>query len=423
MCKTRPGLLLVFLLGLAVTQGVTTHAQSFGGAFQRKKIVLVRKLPPTGHIDGSSISVKVTGAAPDVTSNLQTAIENLLISNDSRLRTVQDKETPDAVITCRITTYSEPPPARVTDANLTLGKKGGPLQNEAMNEVTGLLTTTFQAQDLRGRKSIAADTVTSKFDREYPVPVAATTGKTSMTSILGAHIPKLPMAGAAPGAAAEDKQPTPEELRDRLIHDNALQIASRLVNTSESVDVFLATGPGLDDANKLMDQKLWTRALEQLETMTPFPQPEQDAYRLYDLGVVNEALGYQSEDVTKARKYLQEASIDYGKAIDAKPTEKNFLQPQTRIDTALAHYKMLGDQMNASAHAESVAASAPPDALTNTDVISMVAAKLDEANIIDTIQHSGAVKFDLSAKGQIDLAKGNVNGRIIAAMKQKARGQ
>ena len=63
------------------------------------------------------------------------------------------------------------------------------------------------------------------------------------------------------------------------------------------------------------------------------------------------------------------------------------------------------------------------DALTNADVISMVAAKLDEANILDTIQHSSAVKFDLSAKGQIDLAKGNVNGRIIAAMKQKARGQ
>ena len=349
MCKMRPGTLLVLLLGLAATLGLTMHAQNFGGAFQRKKIVLVRKLPPTGHIDGTSIKVTVTGAGADVTSNLQTAIENLLINNESRLHTVMDKETPDAVITCRITTYSQPPPARVTDANLTLGKKGGPLQNEAMNEVTGVLTTTFQAQDLRARKSIAADTVTSKFDREYAVPVAAPTGKTSVTSILGGHIPKIPMTGAAPGTGAEDKQPTPEELRDRLIHDTAQQIASRLVNTSESVDVFLATGPGLDDADKLMDQKLWTRALEQLETMTPFPQPEQDAYRLYDLGVANEALGYQSEDVTKARKFLQEASIDYGKAIDAKPTEKNFLQPQTRIDTALAHYKTLGDQMNASA--------------------------------------------------------------------------
>jgi hypothetical protein len=71
------------------------------------------------------------------------------------------------------------------------------------------------------------------------------------------------------------------------------------------------------------------------------------------------------------------------------------------------------------------AATAGPaaDALTNADVIAMVAAKLDQGNIIDTIKTSSAVKFDLSAKGQIDLAKGNVNGQIIAAMKQKARGQ
>ena len=77
----------------------------------------------------------------------------------------------------------------------------------------------------------------------------------------------------------------------------------------------------------------------------------------------------------------------------------------------------------ASAAAARASAPAAADVLTNADVISMVAAKLDEANIVDTIQHSSAVNFDLSAKGQIDLAKGNVNGRIIAAMKQKARAQ
>ncbi len=101
--------------------------------------------------------------------------------------------------------------------------------------------------------------------------------------------------------------------------------------------------------------------------------------------MVNEALGYDAEDVIKARKYLQEASIDYGKAIDAKPSEKNFLQPQTRIDTALAHYKTLGDRMAVAAKTQSVAAAGPPaDALTNADVIAMVGAKLDEANILDT---------------------------------------
>jgi hypothetical protein len=223
------------------------------------------------------------------------------------------------------------------------------------------------------------------------------------------------------------------------------------VNTTERVEVVLAKGKGLDDANKLAEEKLWTRALEQLETMKPFDQKEEDAYRLYNIGVVNEALAYEAEDLKKARTYLQEASIDYGKAIDAKPTEKYFLQPQTRIDTALAHYKMLGEQpakvetasvktgtkspapaastvsthtSTSSSHASSKppAASQPAaDALTNAQVISMVQAKLDEANIVDNIRHASSVNFDLSVAGQVNLSKSGVNGNILMAMKQRAR--
>jgi hypothetical protein len=239
------------------------------------------------------------------------------------------------------------------------------------------------------------------------------------------------------GGEDDDTPPTAVELHNRLIQEASQQIAAHLVNTTEQVDVYLAKGKGLDQANKLMEEKLWSRALEQLETMKPFPAPEEDAYRLYDLGVVNEALAYQSEDLQKARKDLQEASIDYGKAIDAKPTEKYFLQPQTRIDTALAHYKVLGEQKAPTVAADtpshtagpstksaSTASSAPAtggDALTNDQIISMVAAKLDETNIIDTITHAKSVKFDLTPQGQVDLAKNGVTGRVITAMKTRAR--
>jgi hypothetical protein len=240
------------------------------------------------------------------------------------------------------------------------------------------------------------------------------------------------------GGQDDDTPPTGVELHNRLIQQAAQQIAAHLVNTTEQVEVFLAKGAGLDEADKLMEQKLWSRALEQLETMKPFATPEEDAYRLYDLGVVNEALGYQAEDLQKARKDLQEASIDYGKAIDGKPTEKYFLQPQTRIDTALAHYKVLGEQKTPAASvaaaspskapatthtaATAATASAPSDAITNDQVISMVAAGMDEANIIDNIQHAKAANFDLSVQGQVDLAKNKVSGRIITAMKSRARG-
>lgn len=422
MGRTRIAAVLLTATGMAAVGAATLSAQNFGGAFGHKRITLVRKLPPTGHIDGNSFAVTVTGAAPDVDLDIQTTISSLLVSNDSRLRSVDAKEHPDAVILCHVTEYAQPPALVKTEQGVEFGKKGGPLQNQQVQEVTGQLAMTFEAQDVRGNRGIAADTVTSKFDREYPV-AAPPSAKPTMSSILSAHLPKMPLTNATPGAPGgpEDHAPAPQELRDRLIKDVSFQVASRLVNTSEEVNVFLARGAGLDDADTLMEQKLYTRALESLETMTPFPQPDADAYRLYDLGVVNEALGYESEDVTKAGKYLQEAAIDYGKAIDAKPTEKMFLEPQNRIDTALAHYKVLGERV-ASQQAANKAAAAAADVLTNADVISMVQAKLDQANIIDTIQHSSA-NFDLTARGQVDLAKAGVNGAIITAMKAKARGQ
>jgi hypothetical protein len=421
MCKARLGILLAFLLGVVATPGVTARAQNFGGAFQHKKIMLVRKLPPTGHIDGSSFKVQVSGGPGDVDQALQSTIESLIIGNDSRLHTVMSPtDKPDAMITCQVTSYSQQS-ATETQAGVTLGKMTVPSQSFIHEK--GLMTVTFNAQDLRASKSIAANTVTGKFDQQYPIQSAAPSKVNSVAGMAGilSHIQPKPAAGG--DEASANKPPTPIELRDMLVKNISYQIVSHLVNTSEQVPVDLAVGGGLDDADKLMDQKLWTRALENLETMTPFGQPAQDAYRLYNLGVVNEALGYQAEDVTRARKYLQEASIDYGKAIDAKPDEKNFLQPQTRIDTALAYYKTLGDQAAASAQVASAAKTPAADVLTNADVIAMVAAKLDQGNIIDTIKTSSAVNFDLSAHGQIDLAKGNVNSVIITAMKQKARGQ
>jgi hypothetical protein len=427
MRKSKLAILLILCLAVSAA-GVQAVAQSFGGAFQRKKIVLVRKLPPTGHIDGSTFAVNVTGPGipPDVLMNLKSTVESLIVSNDSRLRSVAANEHPDAVVNCQVTSFSEPPAQVNSQPGFSFGKKPAPAQQ--MTHITGVITATFNAQNLLAKRSIAANTETAKFDQQYPVPPPANAStQTTFTSILSSHIPRMPSASSQnPGQSQEaDKPPTPVELKDMLIQNMAFAIASNLVNTSESVSVSLAIGGGLDEANRLMEQKLWTRALEQLETMQPFPQPDQDAYRIYELGVVNEALGYQAEDFTKARKDLQEASIDYGKAIDAKPEEKNFLQPQTRIDTALAHYKTLGDQVAANAQAASVAAAPPAaaDVLTNADVIAMVAAKLDEANIIDTIKTASGVNFDLSAHGQIDLAKASVNGRIIAAMKQKARPQ
>jgi hypothetical protein len=422
MCGLGRKYLLGLMMGLPLaTVARPAHAQNFGNLIDRKKIVLQRKLPPTGRIEGTTFTVIVDakGMQSDLAPDLKSTLESLLIRDDSRVRS--DDQHPETVISCRITSYATPQPQFTSQPVLA---KGG-MQNQPMERVTGLLTVAFQAKDHLGH-SLAADNVTAKFDQEYSATGAQQGIMHSMSHTV-THITK--------GATADDTPPTPVELHDRLIQQAAQQIASHLVNTTEQVDVYLARGGKLDEAVKLMEGKLWSRALEDLETMRPFITPDEDAYRLYDLGVVNEAMGYAAEDVQKARKDLQEASIDYGKAIDAKPTEKYFLEPQNRIDTALAHYKALGDQKapveavvptapartTPAAHATTKSASPASDAMTNDQVVSMVAAGLDEANILDTIQHAKVVNFDLSVQGQVDLSKNKVSGRIITAMKARSR--
>jgi len=431
--KTLLGSLLCLLVWSPV---LPARAQNFGSSMARKKIILQRKLPPTGHIDGTTIKVVATakGFQADIGPDLASTLEALLIRNDSRLRS--EDAHPDTQINCQVTTYAQPPPQTTMQPGVQIGKT--PAKATPLTRVTGILTVSFEAKDTRTSKSIAADAVTAKFDQEYTASGAQQPGFAASFKHLGDQITK--------GKQEEDKPPTAAELHNRLIQDAAQQIASHLVTTTEHVDVLLAKGGGLDEANKLAEEKLWTRALEQLETMTPFPQKEEDAYRLYNIGVMNEALAYDAEDVKKARTYLQEASIDYGKAIDAKPTEKYFLEPQTRIDTALEHYKTIGDQAAAAKAAPPVKAevsapvatatrpaapppsakpastSAPPaDALTNDQVIAMVQAKLDQENILDNIRHASAVNFDLSVAGQVNLSKNGVNGQILMAMKQRAR--
>ena len=51
----------------------------------------------------------------------------------------------------------------------------------------------------------------------------------------------------------------------------------------------------------------------------------------------------------------------------------------------------------------------------------MIAAHIDEANIIDNIQHAPDVHFDLSVQGQVYLSQHGVTGRVLTAMKTRAR--
>src|SRR5262249_31348342 len=93
--------------------------------------------------------------------------------------------------------------------------------------------------------------------------------------------------------------------------------------------------------NRFATAAQWTKYVETLETMTPLARADDDSYRLYNIGVGNEALGYKAETPAGAKKYFEQAVIDYRKAGEANPHEKYFIEPVNRIEIALEHYRKL----------------------------------------------------------------------------------
>ena len=163
--RTRNVTIIAGLAGLLLAPAI--GGQNFGSAFTKKKIVLERKLPPTGHIDGTGIKVVVNavGVQGDIAATLKSDLENILLRNDPRLRT--EDVHPDTIITCTVTSYAQPAPVRTQQQTVSLNSKK-PAAPQYMERVTGTLTVGFKAASRSGH-SLAADNVKANYDREFNV--------------------------------------------------------------------------------------------------------------------------------------------------------------------------------------------------------------------------------------------------------------
>jgi hypothetical protein len=407
-------------LGVWLLATAAAGAQNFGVA--KEKVTLLRKLPALMQLPGDSFVVKVTGRSDqsELTRDLQSMLEAELTKDNPRLRV--DERAPSAIISCRITDFSHPQPSVTARPSLAVGKNAPKTQNYM--RVTGSLAIAFQTRNARGAE-VSSDNVTAKYDREFD-----SSGNTASEGVKGEVVSGWKRLTG--GASSEDlNPPTDAELRALLINRAVKQIAEHIVNTNETVEVFLAKQKGaLDEGDKQAMAGLWERALETFETAKPDPKPTEDAYRLYNTGVAYEALAYKAEDPKAAMKYLDQAAIDYGKAIDDRPGEHYFLEPQRRIEDAIAHYRQLEGQKapravalaendEPPAKASTGAKSSAAKALTNDGVISMLKSGIDDATVTQAIRNARAVNFDLSTAGQQSLTSGGVSPQVLAAMKSR----
>ncbi len=445
---------IVFAMCVCFLPLSSASAQSFGSG--KKKVTMQRRLPAAVQFTASSFAVRVTSrdaAHNNVAQTLADLLPTELQREDKQLHV--DNNAPELQISCTITGFETPPPVPFARNEVTMQKNAPP---KKYYKVNGTLTVAYQARDKN--RVIDSDNITAKYSQDFEEGTNAAANESIGSKVVD---PFKRLAGKKTEETAT--APTPDELKSILITRVVSQVAARLVNTNEVIEVTLAHGKQLDAPVKLAETGLWSRYLESLETMQPFPDPTLDAYRLYDIGVGYEAEAYKSEDHAAAKKLLDEAAINYGKAYDAKPAEKYFMEPQTRIETAIEHYRALEASM-AAASAPPPAASAPAQpappaktgtgtrsatphsgstasstksaittktsnsgsassktpaapALTNAQVVKMAKSGVDEDTIIGAIHDAASVQFDLTPDALIQLAQNGVKGKVVSAMRER----
>lgn len=454
---------LTFLLLAALAP--SSSAQGFGNG--KKHVTLHRRLPAAVHLPGKAFDVRVTAhdaSYSDVAQTLSDLIPTELEKNDKDLH--EDKNTPDAVISCVVTAFETPPAQTFTRNEVVVQKGKSPTQPKQFYKITGSLSVAYKT--LKGKSEVIdSQALTGTYSQDFE----SGTNTAADESVGSKMVDPFKRLAGKKGPETVTA-PTPAQLRQILIRQVVSQVAARVVNTDELIDVRLARGK-LDEAGKIAEHGLWSRYLETLEQMTPFTDPAEDAYRLYAIGVGYEAEAYAEENHAAAKKLLEQAAINYGKAIDAKPSEKYFLDPQSRIEVAVAHYRQLEAPPPAVAAAPPPAPAAVPSdpatapakkstatprttakssspastkpgsttkpsttpsanptksatssapakpALTNADVIKMAKAGVDEETIVNAIHDARSVDFDLSPDGLVQLAQNNVKGKIVSAMRTK----
>ncbi|MGH9939831.1 MAG: hypothetical protein ACREAM_26625 [Blastocatellia bacterium] len=425
-------------LALCVIAGLTCapviFAQFNDWKGQKIETTLKRKRPPEYFVIGTKVKLEIKSQGhsyADYANLLRARLESGLFAQDSRLQS--EEMAPATVIACEITRL-DADDNRWDQRTEKEYKKVGQYQEwnrekgryetkdrwdhvqvtKRYRVVRGGVNISYHTRDAKTRATLDAQNIQASFNREY-----------------------LDGAGS----------PSAHEVRETLVNSAVGQLATRLTPTVEPLTVYLPRGK-VEDFSKLGRAGLWEKMREGVEKMGTLPKPSDEAYRQYGIGIANEALAYQEPKVEEATKLLEEAGVNYNKALELKPDEKYFREPLARIEQSLAQYKKLSGQLAAYAQSKAVSIPPPPQpdtgskgfkppvtpqppqpappaapnnsqALTNQKVIEMVKAGLDDANIIATINSAPAALFDLSADGLINLSGNKVSINVINAMRQR----
>jgi hypothetical protein len=315
---------LAFVLCIWIAADAVVLADPGFGLLKKRKVTLQVRRPAAVRLANTSIAFR-TGVANQaytpVGAPLEATLETELISNERTL-VKKSPAAADWTMSLTVTAFSIPQPKTRTQ----------PIKNKTpltFVRWTGSLKVAYQVVDRAGRVH-AADNVAASYDKEFQTNIP--TGGFKLPSA-------IPFVG---DSKSDDAPQSQDDVMQKLVKDVVSQVAIDLGNTVQPIEAQVAGGQdNLDRAGDFMEQRLWARAVEELEKTPSFAKPEDESYRQYDLGLAYEAMSYEAKTYGEQRASLFKAQEYYDQATELNRKQRYFVEVVARLKESLARYRTL----------------------------------------------------------------------------------
>jgi hypothetical protein len=245
----------------------------------------------------------------------------------------------------------------------------------------------------------------------------------------------------------EEGPPSRDAIEDQLIDQVVQKGAGRVSPGRWPTRVLVARSDDVDRLNDLAQARRWQDWLTALGAVKPHSDRKRDSYRLHNLAVAHEAIAYEATTAEDWAARLTLAGTLIKQASTQNANEKYITESADRITASATRYRRLAEMYRevgaaatprrttaapSSSGAPTATTAAPISAatgaasprsalMTNQEVIDLVAAGLDDDNLLAAIKDAKSVKFDLSPAGLKTLLSGKVSNRVITAMRARAK--
>ena len=119
--------------------------------------------------------------------------------------------------------------------------------------------------------------------------------------------------------------PTEADRLSAVAQQAVAQMVYKLSPTEEILQVMVPKG-SMESFINLAEAGLWSRYSEAIEARSPLPNPMEESYRQYALGLSYEALGYGTDRNETTLRYLEQAAQRYNSALSLNPPRGLFFQ-------------------------------------------------------------------------------------------------